>query len=638
MQITKEKKSIKYLKKLTRFTVPAGLEKVIYDTIQSLCNKKLHIDEYGNMYIKIGNWYENKLLFTAHLDTYSSEIETINSKIENGFLKTDEKTILGGDNKTGCAMLINMINNNISGTYYFFVEEEVGRKGSIWFNNQIKDGEYTFAVAFDRKETCSLVTHQRGIKLINDELTKVLLDEFSSKEYEFKVDHFGFSCDTVSLIDKVNNCLNISNGTYDEHKKTERVDLEYYDYMFNKVIEIDWEKISKNSNIKERGDTDFSKLINNQEILNIVNYFLSKGYRPNKIPKFDEEFAFYTKELYLNESPRIFNYHTIKIKENGKLEYFNEEANKEDVYKNMKNLCKIKSTYFEHGGGIVRIVSLGYENELTLPFDEENRLSVILYLEKEDKYLKFFLGKHLTGVAGLPMGNVQYKLCDYDLHGQDLNDHLDKEKKPLIKKTIKELEKYKELFDIHSLKKWDYDNQKAIDLQSYNEVSEESIEEPITEIYKDEIKQHHQNKTIESSESPFRNGKLIYKSNKNNLGMRILEGFTDYFKTLKSINFHVNKIIKQYQHQKEFIYHGIRDEYIKEVGVREVGDEDECLIKSLQIKAESIVLELEKLGYGNAYRIEDKEYYKKPWLAYTQRRYQTQYGLSIYLYQKAYPN
>ena len=84
------------------------------EKIQKKCNRTLNKDEFGNLYTVIG---DSKILFTAHMDTYSKEVEKINHVVDGNFLKTDGKTILGGDNRVGCAILINMINSGIPGNY-----------------------------------------------------------------------------------------------------------------------------------------------------------------------------------------------------------------------------------------------------------------------------------------------------------------------------------------------------------------------------------------------------------------------------------------------------------------------------------------------------------------------------------------
>ena len=416
------------LKKLTRYTIPAGNESLIYDTIQSLCNEKLTEDEYGNLFVKIG---ESDILFTAHLDTYSKNIEKVKHIEEDGFLKTDETTILGGDNKTGCAILLNMINNGVEGTYYFFIEEEIGRCGSIWYNGQIEEGEYKLAVAFDRREINRLVTHQRCLKMVNDELTNYLLKSFSSSEYEFYEDYFGFSCDTISFEEKVNNCINISNGTYDEHNKTEKVDLKFFDYIYNKVLEIDWKNVSKLSSIKVRGDLDFTDLIKkdkNDLILDTINFFLSKGYRPNKIPKFKKIFGLYTFDLYIKKTqPKIYDYFSISIIKDGKIRYRKNEMTKEDFFKYINYYKELINEKIIVEGNEYRISNVYY--------DKEEKEDIIIMLENGIKPIKFRYNNKRNRITYLKKYKFLFKYISDITNKYDISDgFLNNFKK--VKKTI----------------------------------------------------------------------------------------------------------------------------------------------------------------------------------------------------------
>jgi hypothetical protein len=346
----KNKNELDLLIDLTEFTIPHGKENLMYDKIQNNCNKKLQKDDFGNLFIKIG---KSKILFSSHLDTYSKKVEKIKHVIDNNFLKTDESTILGGDNRVGCAILINMINNNIPGNYYFFCGEEVGRLGSEYHNSQIKENEYLLAITFDRKEIGSVCNYQRGIKLANDKLVDFIISEFNKTGYNFFKDNFGLSCDTYSFNEKVNNCLNISTGVYDEHKVTERVDLNFFNSIFNISIKIDWNKVEELSITKVRDTIDINSLnISNNKISKTLEYFIKNGYNPTKIPKINEVFGIYTKDLYFKKDPKIFDYFYVLIKDNGLIEINGKELTKEKVilyikkYKNSLLEFNIEKDYY----------------------------------------------------------------------------------------------------------------------------------------------------------------------------------------------------------------------------------------------------------------------------------------------------
>ena len=314
---------------LTEFTIPHGEESLIYDKVERLCNKTLNKDGFGNLFINIG---ESKILFTAHLDTYSKNVERVNHVIDGKFLKTDGTTILGGDNKVGCAILINMIRNNIPGNYFFYCGEEVGRLGSEYHNSKINSEDYLLAVAFDRKDIGSVCNYQRGIKLANDVLVDFLISELNKTGYEFFKDHFGLSCDTFSFNENINNCINISTGVYDEHKTIEKVDLDYYKALQNCVLDIDWKRVENLSSEKVRSKIDAENLgISNDVIKKTLSYFIENGYNPTKIPKIGENFGIYTSNLYFKTNPKIFDYFYITINANGMVEIDGKSMTKERI-------------------------------------------------------------------------------------------------------------------------------------------------------------------------------------------------------------------------------------------------------------------------------------------------------------------
>jgi len=384
----KNKNALDLLIDLTEFTVPHGNEDLMYDKIKSNCNKNLNKDEFGNLFINIG---ESKILFSAHLDTYSKNVEKIKHVIDNNFLKTDESTILGGDNRVGCAILINMINNNIPGNYYFFCGEEVGRLGSEYHNSKISEDKYLLAITFDRKEIGSICNYQRGIKLANDKLVDFLMSELNKTGYNFFKDNFGLSCDTYSFNKKVNNCLNISTGVYDEHKVTERVDINFYKSIFNISTKIDWGKIEELSNERVRGSMNIDDLtISDRKISSALDYFIKSGYNPTKVPKLNEVFGIYTKDLYFKINPKIFDYFYVLIRPDGLIEINGKILTKEKViqyigvYKNSLIEFDIEDNYYH----ILDIDTS--DDEWIIKFIENDQIMEIItnkkmeYLNKED--------------------------------------------------------------------------------------------------------------------------------------------------------------------------------------------------------------------------------------------------------------
>src|ERR1035437_5951846 len=100
--------------KLTNHTYPHGKEHLLLN----LLPQNLDMDEFGNLFIKIG---ESDVMFTSHLDTATSAFTEVNHLIENNIIKTDGTSILGADDKAGVSCMLYMIDRKIPGLYYFFL-------------------------------------------------------------------------------------------------------------------------------------------------------------------------------------------------------------------------------------------------------------------------------------------------------------------------------------------------------------------------------------------------------------------------------------------------------------------------------------------------------------------------------------
>lgn len=229
--------------KLTEFTIPHGKE----DTLEKYLPSGIQKDSIGNYYIKVG---QSETLFTTHLDTYCKKYDKVNHVINGDIIKTDGKTILGGDNKLGCTIMLYMISKGIPGLYYFFLSEEPispmgGRWGSLSalaaFEPQFQ--KYKRCIAFDRKEKGSIVTRQLGRRCCSDEFADALSIEFANNGMEYTKDHKAYYTDTATFLDTIPECTNLSAGGWKEHFTTEWVDLSYTRQVAEAAIKINWENL-----------------------------------------------------------------------------------------------------------------------------------------------------------------------------------------------------------------------------------------------------------------------------------------------------------------------------------------------------------------------------------------------------------
>ncbi|MCX8094645.1 MAG: M20/M25/M40 family metallo-hydrolase [Caldisericia bacterium] len=132
--------AIKNFIELCKIPSPSGKEEKVREKIIELY-KDLggwKIDDIGNMYLKVGKG-NKALLLNAHIDTVPVDSDNINVILENGIIKTDGKTILGADDKSGVIAILEGVKrkkDNIKGIIdvVLTVEEETGLKGAKGIN------------------------------------------------------------------------------------------------------------------------------------------------------------------------------------------------------------------------------------------------------------------------------------------------------------------------------------------------------------------------------------------------------------------------------------------------------------------------------------------------------------------------
>lgn len=242
--------------KLTEYTIPFGEE----TKLESILPSGYKVDEIGNYYYEIGN---SETLFTTHLDTFSTKYEKVNHVFDEKdpyIIRTDGKTILGGDNKLGCSILIGMIQNNIPGTYFFFLGEEPIISGGLYGStNALKSNPDYFkkfkrCIAFDRREYGSIVVRQMARMCCSKDFALAMADELK-KVGDISWDEtggYGYYTDTAVFMDVIEECTNISAGGFREHYKDEWVDLNYTYKVFQTALKINFEELPTVRELDER--------------------------------------------------------------------------------------------------------------------------------------------------------------------------------------------------------------------------------------------------------------------------------------------------------------------------------------------------------------------------------------------------
>ncbi len=241
---------------MTENTIPFGYEQ----TLEPLLPPGHKRDSVGNYYYEIG---QSETLFTTHLDTYSKEYRPVaqyQSEDDEYIIFTDGKTILGGDNKLGCCILIGMIEKRVPGTYYFFLGEEPIVSGGLWGSTRALKANPGFfrkfkrCVAFDRRGYGSVVMRQMARMSASDEFVRAVAAELGRLgKIEFDEEsRFGYYTDTATFMDVIPECTNISAGGFNEHHLSEWVDLNYTWNVLQVALQVDWESLPVRRELEER--------------------------------------------------------------------------------------------------------------------------------------------------------------------------------------------------------------------------------------------------------------------------------------------------------------------------------------------------------------------------------------------------
>jgi len=223
---------------LTQHTYPHGKEHELFDKLP----QNLEIDDFGNLFIKIG---ESDVMFTSHLDTATSAYTKVNHVIDGNIIKTDGTSILGADDKAGVTVMLNMIEKQVPGLYYFFLGEEVGCVGSKKVAEKQKVEKIPYinkVISFDRRGTDSIITFQASSRCCSDKFGEELSKRLNEVEstFKYKNDPTGVYTDSAQFVKIYPECTNISVGYYSEHTFSERQDIEHLTKLAEACTKIDW--------------------------------------------------------------------------------------------------------------------------------------------------------------------------------------------------------------------------------------------------------------------------------------------------------------------------------------------------------------------------------------------------------------
>lgn len=205
------------------------------------------IDEKGNriLYIPNGDGTRSRVLWSSHTDTVHSAKDGPSQKLTygGGILSLGQSATsacLGADCTAGVWLMREMILREVPGLYIFHAAEEVGGIGSAHIATKTPEllEDIDYAIAFDRRGTTSVITHQ-GARCASDAFGLALVAQLSSKTHSYQLDTGGTFTDTANYTDLIPECTNISVGYYNAHTSAEYLDVTFLVHLLEKLCTLD---------------------------------------------------------------------------------------------------------------------------------------------------------------------------------------------------------------------------------------------------------------------------------------------------------------------------------------------------------------------------------------------------------------
>ena len=218
----------------------------LIDNIPDHLTSMTWIDGAGNLHIDARTNDDNTTLFVAHVDTVHHDTGA-NKIIKTRGTWMADGAPLGADDGAGCALLMHMLHKGVAAYYIFTQGEECGGIGASHLAAHHADllCEFDRAIAFDRRGTDSIITHQAYGQCCSDLFADALADglNMASSKFMYSPDDTGVYTDTAEFTDYISECTNISVGYYNEHSDRESLNVTHLGRLSRAVLLVDWDNL-----------------------------------------------------------------------------------------------------------------------------------------------------------------------------------------------------------------------------------------------------------------------------------------------------------------------------------------------------------------------------------------------------------
>ena len=208
-------------------------------------------DNYGNWIVRCG---DSAIMYSCHTDSVHKSDGKQQLKLTANVLSlaADRHQVLGADDAAGVWIMREMILAKKPGLYVFHREEESGGKGSTFIAEQAPEtvAGIKAAIAFDRRGTSDVITHQAGGRCASDDFANSLAAQLGGS---YRKCSGGIFTDTANYTDLIGECTNISVGYDDEHTKGETLDIDHIQRVRHAMLNMDESKLVFS---RKAGDVD----------------------------------------------------------------------------------------------------------------------------------------------------------------------------------------------------------------------------------------------------------------------------------------------------------------------------------------------------------------------------------------------
>jgi di/tripeptidase len=232
--------NLDFLKEVLSLPSISGDESMVRDYIIEYAKTngiEYYTDKKGNLYLTKGMLDSTDEYFpcvVSHMDTvHRSHRNLIENKVRLTIKEhnlswltahhpeTDKQTGIGGDDKCGVYVCLELFNNFDKLKGAFFVEEEIGMLGSKESDDRFFEN-VGYAIQFDAPSSNWITEVCSGVKLFDEDFKTEIKGVLNESGYNnFSIDPF---TDVNQLAKKYDfNCLNLGCGYYRQHSDSEYV-------------------------------------------------------------------------------------------------------------------------------------------------------------------------------------------------------------------------------------------------------------------------------------------------------------------------------------------------------------------------------------------------------------------------------